>query len=145
MTTNAKAQTLAVESIDQCAVETHIRDLALLTMTNVEDWNFRFLRLGDPGNWLDGELVCFTHPKLTPVYVRLAYFMREDAQPEPHADVAITFSGNVALFNVLTRRAAVWINSHVAAPNIWNSALVCELRYAKGLAKSMKADGLKIA
>jgi hypothetical protein len=146
MTIHQQTQTIAIEGIDQCAVETHIGELALLTLTNAEDWNFRFVAVGDPLNWLDKDLICFTHPKVTKtVFVRVAYFMREDAKPKPHADIAITFSGNIVLFNVLTRRAAIWISSHVATPNILNSALVCELRYAKGLAKSMKADGLKIA
>lgn len=47
MTLIAKTPTIAIEGIDQHAVETYIRDLALLTLTNAEDWNLRFLRLGD--------------------------------------------------------------------------------------------------
>ena len=68
---NSKARTgkrrpeIDIENVDQIAIENYIRDLALLTMTNAEDWNFRFVA----APCTSGEgLIWFTHATQAPTW-----------------------------------------------------------------------------
>jgi len=63
--------TLDIENVDQTAVENYIRDLALLTMTNAEDWNFRFVAARNP---FAPNLVWFTHAAQAPHSVPVVAF-----------------------------------------------------------------------
>ncbi len=61
---------------------------------------------------------------------------------QPRADVEVRFEGSICLFEPRTRRGTTWVNAHVAEPAYFGNALVVEHRFAKELARAMKADGL---
>jgi hypothetical protein len=58
-------------------------------------------------------------------------------------DVLVHNEGTVFLFNPHTSRAKEWIEEHVQPDAQWfGTTLVCEHRYAWGLAQGMKTAGL---
>jgi len=62
-----------IENVDQNAIENYIRDLALVTMTDAEDWNFRFVAVRSTS----GEgLIWFTHATQAP-HVAILYKKEE--------------------------------------------------------------------
>jgi hypothetical protein len=66
----------------------------------------------------------------------------DEFSEQPRPDVEIRFEGTICLFEPRTRRGTTWLNSHVAEPTYFGNALVVESRFAKELARAMKADGL---
>jgi len=61
-------------------------------------------------------------------------------------DVLVRNEGTVFLFCPLTPQAQEWIDEHVQSDAQWfGNALVVEHRYAWGLAKGMKDEGLVLA
>jgi hypothetical protein len=48
----------AINAVCEPIVSAHIRAVALLTMTNAVDWNYRFLLCEDHRK----DVICFTHP-----------------------------------------------------------------------------------
>lgn len=58
-------------------------------------------------------------------------------------DVLVANEGTIFLFNPLTAPAIEWINQNVQPDAQWfGTTLVCEHRYAWGLADGMAKDGL---
>jgi hypothetical protein len=65
---------------------------------------------------------------------------------QPRPDVEIRFEGTICLFEPHTCRGKTWIQSHVAPDAQWfGNALAVEHRFAKDLARAIKADGLLLA
>jgi hypothetical protein len=61
-------------------------------------------------------------------------------------DVLVHNEGTIFLFNPLTSRAKDWIDENVQPDAHWfGTTLVCEHRYAWGLAVGMKDAGLVLA
>jgi hypothetical protein len=63
-----------IEAIELEAIQNHIRDIALLTATNAEDWNYRFL--GDRRNPCGDSVICFTHPLAKAYAMCISKFMK---------------------------------------------------------------------
>lgn len=60
-------------------------------------------------------------------------------------DVAISGSGTIYLFHLLTDAARAWVDEHVSAERqMLGRGLAVEHRYAAALAAGMQADGLTI-
>jgi hypothetical protein len=137
------SQPLTSLNLDPRKVEQCINDLALLTLTNASDWIYRFFSKGDLGNPTGEDVIVFSHPSSQRSHSFTLDFGRESEQPKP--DVEIMFAGSFALFEPLTNRAWSWIEEHIEEPIYFSRALVVEQRYAKQLAKSMRADGLQLA
>ena len=79
--TGKSRPTLDIENVDQDAIENYIRDLALLTMTNAEDWNFRFV----VAPCTSGEgLIWFTHATQAP-RVAILYKKEEERGESPRS------------------------------------------------------------
>ena len=68
-----------IEAVELEAVENHIRDVALLTATNVNDWNYRFIE--DRRNPNGDDVICFTHPTATAHAIPTSKFMRLPTEP----------------------------------------------------------------
>jgi hypothetical protein len=128
---------------DPSKVEECINDLALLTLTNAPDWNHRFSSEGDLGNPTGKDVIIFSHPSGLRFHCLIADLEADSEEPKP--DVEIRFEGSLALFEPLTTRASAWIKKHIESPIYFGCALVVEHRYAKQVAKGMKADGLLLA
>jgi len=61
-----------IEDIEPEAVQNYIWDLALLTATDADDWNYRFIR-----DWRNNEdLICFVHPRVKPYALLVSDFLR---------------------------------------------------------------------
>lgn len=63
-----------IEALELEAVQNHIRDVALLTATDVDDWNYRFIE--DRRNPYSDNLICFTHPTAKAQAMPISKFMR---------------------------------------------------------------------
>jgi len=71
-----RPQAIDIENVDQKAVENYVRDLALLTMTNAEDWNLRLVA----ARCTSGEgLIWFTHATQAP-HVAILYLQNKEEE-----------------------------------------------------------------
>jgi hypothetical protein len=60
-------------------------------------------------------------------------------------DVAISGSGTIYLFYLLTEAARDWVDGHVSEDRqMFGTALAVEHRYVADLAQGMRADGLGV-
>jgi hypothetical protein len=60
-------------------------------------------------------------------------------------DVAISGSGTIYLFHLLTEAARDWVDGHVSEDRqVFGTALAVEHRYVADLAQGMRADGLGV-
>ncbi len=65
--------------------------------------------------------------------------------PRQPTDVAVSGSGTVYLFHLLTETARHWVDCHVAEDRqTLGAALAVEHRYVADLAYGMRTDGLRL-
>ena len=72
--------TFEIEDVELDLVQSHIQDVALLTATNIEDWNYRFIK--DRRNVRGVDLICFTHPTSKAPAVPVSHFIKVPVMPE---------------------------------------------------------------
>lgn len=128
-----------IAGLDQAKIDSHINDLALLTMTNATDWHYRIDR---------DELVC-THGRRGATFRFSVFEFLADIEPahppSREADVRITKEGSLFLFHPLTLAAEEWFAANVNAGDRFGKAVVVEDRYARDLWQVMQDAGLEIA
>ncbi len=63
----------------------------------------------------------------------------------PQTDVAISGSGTIYLFHLLTETACDWMDWHVSEDRqMLGAALAVEHRYVADIVQGMRADGLSV-
>jgi hypothetical protein len=64
---------------------------------------------------------------------------------QKQTDVAISGSGTIYLFHLLTYGAQDWVDGHVSEDRqMFGTALAVEHRYVADLVQGMRADGLSV-
>lgn len=108
-----------IASLDQAKIRDRVNDLALLTMTNANDWNV----------CAGVDELVFTHDRSGHTFrFPVSAFLREQAPLDSRPDVRVQNEGSLCLFHPLTAAAEEWFGENLEAATRFGNAVVVEHR-----------------